>query len=266
MWDEAGQKLRAVLDPQRSLTTNGSAGAQTTLQVMTSSCNLFCVVLKEDVRTGGHVSVERWEPWLTPMRVLEGMHEQHSRGIGLESAVLHGLGPPLSGTGPPSMRRLGPRIHLRLRLVEHPGCQVVLGASLQVGVEARNVRHVHIITSSNLESFGMSAIVHSWICLLRLDSSLAALQASLRHAVKSKLVIRCGNRCPSTSNTFMSVVRVVFNIGGGEEYLFKIRPDGSKLPAAFYESMLHLSEACEFTPAGDIIVYTGDFPGTARHN
>lgn len=71
MWDEAGQKLRPLLHHlHKDDLCTVKPGAQTVLQVMSVCAELFAVCSMEDLASGDYVSVQRWEAWLAPPRIL----------------------------------------------------------------------------------------------------------------------------------------------------------------------------------------------------
>ena len=268
MWDEAGQRMRPLLDRLAAEGRNGPTGSsQTILQVMTLSCHLFAVAMKQDLRTGRFVSVERWQPWLTPMRIMENT----STNCVLEALVTSM--PFCMDTAHPSRSAvldatdatifvfICDSASSNIRAVKWFLAQAAtLGPKVLMHVEACSTHQVHIVKATCLDMLELSGTLYSWTCLLRLSSSLKSLQSSLKHALSSMLIIRCGRQPPAAADDFMFKVHSVFNIDGTEEFLFSICKDGSKKPTAFLETLVDLSRLCEFTPAGDVIAYTGEFP------
>ena len=70
MWDEAAHKLRPLLGSK----TDGSpssatlAGGQAVSQILSMVCFLTCVCLR--FAGDEYMSVQRWEPWICPLRIM----------------------------------------------------------------------------------------------------------------------------------------------------------------------------------------------------
>lgn len=271
MWDESAQRLRPLLDRIASSDPSKSAGAQAISQVMTLSCHLFAVALKEDLITGEFMSTERWEPWLTPMRILESTSTNY-----ILEALVRNM-PFCMDAGHPDRGRIlqacdalvvvfvcdsaSSNVRSIKWFMAHAE---MMGKQVLVHAEACSVHQVHIVKAGCLEVMGMAGTLYSWTSLLRLSWSLSALQCGLKLAVESRLVMRCGRQPPAAAANFLAMVQIVFSIDGSEDFLFKRGTHGDRQPTAFYETIVELTNTCEVTAAGDLIVYIGDFPHAAQ--
>ena len=76
MWDEACQNLRPLLS-KRASPGSSTAGSHLAIDAMTLAYRLTCVCIREDAATGAFVTVQRWEPWHTPVRIMPRCTADH---------------------------------------------------------------------------------------------------------------------------------------------------------------------------------------------
>lgn len=254
MWDEATQRLRSTL---ANTARRGSASLRTTTTTMpvsnTTMVSLAKVFLDLVV---GIVRVEKWEPWVMPLRFFPRANTE---------AVLHSL---LSAFPLPLERRaeldelLRPfrivfltlgfdsakanilvyKYMLTFAHTSLPPAVVILG-------EPCLMHQVHIVKSSAFALGGLAATLYSSSKLMRLNYILHTLQDSIHDLVSQSLRVEFGpGPADPEDNEIMTMATLIFGIDGDQSILYASQ-NGQKRATRFLEDLRDLCMVVQYDRA-----------------
>ena len=269
MWDEASQTMRPLLNLGDSVMDSKAAalGAQTKIQCMTLACSLFAVATSVD-DVGNWVSATRWEPWLTPLRLMA-----HVTSNRILEALLSSM--PFNMDLPSSRKFVesacdavlvalicdSAASNLKaLRYLYY--CAKVGGERWLIHAEVCFVHQLHICKTNVLDMVGLAGILYSFSKMVRLNSTLSAFRSGLLSSLAAKLQARRG-KAPKRMVAFDTVTSILYQVDGHDDYMFKVLPDGTREPTQFYKTLKDVSEIAFFLPSGEIYVYLEDAPAHA---
>ena len=272
MWDEAGQKLRGLAS--RLCPTSASTGkfgnkgsSQVVVNVMAAVCMLTCVVMY--MTTSSCVMAQRWEPWLMPCRLMPRTTANH---------VLAALIPsmPFQIDDAESMRKFGSACFAailvlicdsaasNLRALRYLFYHAQRHCFLLVFAQICFVHQLHITKTQCLDMVGLAGVMFSFSKVMKMSTALSALAMGMRQVLRSSLRLRApgpGASTPGAESEFLEVVHTIYGIDGNEDRLYR-EVKGTRVPTAFYQDILDLSDRVHFDSDGGMSFFLSS---DARH-
>jgi hypothetical protein len=266
MWDEAAHKLRPLLK-HGNLDTSDPASGHAVLQVMSMVCLLTCVCIgfARD-GSGEWASVQRWEPWLCPLRILSSTST---------NCILHALitSMPFCIDDPDARKNILEACDLFVRVL---CCDAASGniRSLryflhQCSLEPRflfhceicSIHQIHIIKTKSFEMVTLAGTLYSLSKIMRSSSTLVAFESALRKIVRSRarLCIRAAGSADGDTG-LLSIVKQLYIAGGDDSYLYHSKPGKPKVPTPLFQALLDLCAAGTATPSGELVLFLDDLP------
>ena len=187
MWDEASHRMRPLLvslgQQWRQQGPGQGSASNAVLKALTMVCVLTCVCISIDDASGAWMMVQRWEPWMCPVRLMPS-----STADAIAEALLSGM--PFALDKPGDRARLlracdaaiitllcdSASANLRaVRFMHH--CARLGGEKILLHCEACHVHQVHIAKPSAIGLAGVAGTLYSLSKLMQQPSMRAATAA-----------------------------------------------------------------------------------------
>jgi hypothetical protein len=248
MWDEAGQKMRAMVEKKLAHVNDDASRAQSRVEVMVMLGDV-CQLKAMLVGDAYHRSTES-QPWIMAPQVvggtghlyiLEGLARSLPVQLESEESINTWAQGVLACVASACFDSASGNIAAMSCLVDvctRPSSKLCLH------LERCATHQIHIIKASCCAMVNLASMLYSISKVLRVSRTLNALRNNIYNTVKSSFVVRYGE-APSITGLRKAVMQIM-GIDGDELDLYRIDKFGKRHPKKFLQDLLIMIETSRF--------------------